>query len=238
VLKDEMMQSGTYVQVKTERTTDGPCDALLQDFVGFADIKLSSMYPRGAVLFAEGQPAGGVYVLCEGRAKVSISSSEGKTVILRMAQPGDLLGANSVLKGLPYEATVETLEGCRIHFVSRQDFIRLLDRSKVARVEVSRSLGNELSDVIARARALLLSKSAAEKLARLLLEWCDELGELTPEGIRLNHGLTQEAIAQMICASRETVSRLFTELKEKQIVRLNGTGIFVRDRAALELIAH
>lgn len=234
------MQSATNLEAEKERTVTSPlpCDALLQDFHGFEDIKLSSIHPRGAVLFAEGQPAGGVYVLCAGRAKVSISSSEGKTVILRIAQPGDLLGVNSVLKGLPYEATVETLERCRIDFVSRADLLRLLDKSKTARVGVSQSLGNELSNVVERARSLLLSQSAAEKLARLLLEWCDEFGELTPKGIRLNHGLTQEEIAQMICASRETVSRLFTELKQKQIVRLNGTGIFVRDREALELIAH
>lgn len=198
---------------------------------------VSKHYPRGAVLFAEGQPAGGVYVLCAGRAKVSISSSEGKTVILRIAQRGDLLGVNSVLKALPYEATVETLERCRIDFVSRADFIKLLDKSKTARVEVSRALGSELSDVVERARSLLLSQSAAEKLARLLLKWCDDLGKPTPQGIRLNHGLTQEEIAQMICTSRETVSRLLTGLRRKQIVRLNGTGIFVRNRAALELVA-
>jgi len=176
-------------------------------------------------------------VLCAGRAKVSISSSEGKTVILRIAQSGDLLGVNSVLKALPYEATVETLERCRIDFVPRADFIKLLDKSKAARVGVSEALGNELSDVVERARSLLLSQSAVEKLARLLLKWCDELGEVRPEGIRVNPGLTQEEIAQMICASRETVTRLLAQLKRKQIVILADSAIFVRNRKALESLA-
>ena len=214
-----------------------PCDSPISQVRGLDDLKVSKYYPRGSVLFVEGQRTRGVYVLCEGRAKVSISSAEGKILLLRIAQAGDLLGVNSVLKGLPYEATVETLERCRIDFVSHVDFIKLLDKSKTARVGVSQALGSELSDVVERARSLLLSQSSAEKLARLLLKWCDDLGKPTPQGIRLNHGLTQEEIAQMICTSRETVSRLLTGLKRKQIVRLNGTGIFVRNRAALELVA-
>lgn len=213
-----------------------PCDSLSPDFLGLDDIKLSSIHPQGTVLFAEGQPAVGVYVLCAGRAKLSISSSEGKTVILRIAQPGDLLGVHSVLRGLPYEATVETLERCRIDFVPRADFIKLLDKSKAARVGVSKVLGDELSELVERARLLLLSQSAQEKLVRLLLRWYDELGEQTAKGTRLIHGFTHEEIGQMICASRETVSRLFTELRRKEIVRLNGTGILVRNRAALEVI--
>ena len=212
-----------------------PCDSLSPDFHGFDGIKVTSVHPRGDVVFAEGQPAAGVYMLCSGRAKVSISSSEGKTVILRIAQPGDLLGVNSVLKGLPYEATVETLERCRIDSVPRAGFIKLLDKSKAARVGVSMALGNELSNMVERSRLLLLSQSAQEKLIRLLLKWYEEFGEPTPNGTRLNHGLTHEEIGQMICASRETVSRLFTELKRKQIVLLNGPGIVVRNRAALEL---
>lgn len=227
------------LEVEKDGTVTGPlpCDSLLPDFREFEEIKVSSVHPRGDVLFAEGQPAGGVYVLCSGRAKVSISSSEGKTLILRIAQPGDLLGVNSVLKGLPYDATVETLDRCRIDFVPRADFIKLLDESKTARVGVSKILGNELSDVVERARLLLLSQTAQEKLVRLLLKWCDELGEPTPEGIRLNHRLTHEEIAQMICGSRETVSRLFAQLKRKQIVRLTASGVFVCNRSALELVS-
>lgn len=229
---------GANLEVENDGTvTDAfPCDSLSPEFLGFEDIKLSSNHPRGAVVFAEGQPAVGVYVLCAGRAKLSISSSDGKTVILRIAQPGDLLGVHSCLKDLPYETTVETLEHCRIDFVPRADFIKLLDKSNAARVGVSKVLADELSELVERARLLLLSQSAREKLVRLLLKWYDELGERTAKGTRLIHGFTHEEIGQMICASRETVSRLFAELKRKQIVRLNGTEILVCNRGALELV--
>jgi CRP/FNR family transcriptional regulator len=221
----------------SSKSAELPCDSPVREGREFENAKISKYYPRGAVLFVEGQRPRGVYILCEGRAKVSISSKEGKTFVLRIAQSGDLLGLNSALTGRPYDATIAALENCRIDFVSRADFTKFLDRSNAARVEVSQALGNELSEVIERARSLLLSQSAGEKLARLLLKWCDELGKVTPQGIRLNHGLTQEEIAQMICASRETVSRLLAELKRKQILRLDSTDIYVRNRTALELIA-
>src|SRR5688572_18135826 len=87
-----------------------PSDSLLKEIHESMNNTLSSLHRRGAVLFSEGQQARGVYVLRAGRAKVSISSSEGKVWILRIAQPGDLLGLNSALKDSPYEATVEAIE--------------------------------------------------------------------------------------------------------------------------------
>jgi CRP/FNR family transcriptional regulator len=212
-------------------------DSLIREIHGSKDIKLSSLHPCGAVLFSEGQQARGVYVLRAGRAKVSISSSEGKVLILRIAHSGNLLGMNSALKGSPYDATVETLEPCHTDFISRTDFIALLDRSKKARIGLSDALSRELTELAEHIRSLLLPKSTREKLARLLLKWCDESGEARPEGISVNPGLTHEEIAQMICASRETVTRLFAELKRKRIVSLAHNAILVRDVKALESLS-
>jgi CRP/FNR family transcriptional regulator len=215
-----------------------PCHLLSQDLQGLQDVKLSSIHPRGDILFAEGQPAHGVFLLSSGRVKISVASAEGKTMILRVARPGDLLGVNAVLQDRPFEATAQAIDRCRIDFIPRSDFVKLMDKSKTARVGVSMALCSELSESLERTRSLLLSQSTAEKLARFLLKWCEDFGEPINNEIRLNHGLTQEEIAQMICASRETVSRLFAELKRKEVVRVNGVGIFVRNRAALEAIAN
>jgi CRP/FNR family transcriptional regulator, cyclic AMP receptor protein len=216
---------------------EGPCDFPISEVRGLANVKVSKYYPRGSVLFAEGQRPRGVYLLCEGRAKVSIASAEGRTLVLRIAEAGDLLGVNSVLTSRPSGATVETLERCRIGFVSREDFLKVLDRDKKAYLEVAHALSNTLSGVMEHARLLLLSQSAAEKLARLLVRWCDERGKRTAQGIRINSGFTHEEIAQMICASRETVTRLLGEFKQKNIVSLVGNAIFVRNRKALESVA-
>ena len=212
-------------------------DSLWELFVGLENIRLTSIYPRSAVVFAQGQSPEGVYLLRAGRAKVSLSSAQGKTIILRVVQAGAVLGVNSVLKDVPYDVSVETLERSRIDFVSRSDFMRVLEKSESTRPGVAHLLADELSDMVEQLRSLLLSQSAAEKLARLLLRWSDQQVDTARAESRLNLGLTHEEIAQMICASRETVTRLFAELRRKQIVRFANGTIVVRDRNALELLA-
>jgi CRP/FNR family transcriptional regulator len=228
-LEDNEGSNGSAAQV--------PCDSRISEVRGLDNLKLSGYYPRGSVLFVEGQRPRGVYVLCEGRAKVSIASAEGKTLILRIAQPGDLLGINATLTDRPYGATVATLEGCRIDFISREDLVKLLDRDKRACLGVAQALSRKLSGVIEHTRLLFLSQSASEKLARLLVRWCDELGKRTAQGVQINSGLTHEEMAQMICASRETVTRVLGDFKRKHIVSLVGNAIFVRNRKALESLA-
>ena len=216
---------------------DGPCDSPISEVRGLDNLKVGKYYPRGSVLFVEGQQPRGVYVLCEGSAKVSIASAEGKILVLRIAQSGDLLGMNATLIGQPYGATAETLERCRIDFISRADLLKLLDRDKKAYLGVAQSLSSKLTRLVEHTRLLFLSQSASEKLARLLVRWCDELGKRTPQGIRIASGLTHEEMAQMICSSRETVTRVLSEFRRKRIVNLAGNAILVRNRKALESVA-
>jgi len=214
-----------------------PCESPIGEARRLNNVKLSKYYPRGSVLFVEGQRPGGVYVLCQGRAKVSIASAQGKTLILRIAQPGDVLGMNATLTGEPYGATVETLERCRIDFIGREELLKLLARDKTACLDVAQALSRKLTGVVEHTRLLFLSRSASEKLARLLLRWCDEHGKRTARGIQINFGLTHEEMAQMICASRETVTRVLGEFKRKDIVSFTAKRVFVRNRKALESLA-
>jgi len=216
---------------------EGPCASPISEVRGLDSVRVGKFYPRGSIVFIEGQPPRGIYVLCEGRAKVSISSAQGKTLVLRIAHPGDLLGINSTLTGQPYGATVATLVRSRIEFIAREDLLRLLDRDKQACLGLAQALSNKLIGVVDHTRMLFLSNSASEKLARLLVKWCDENGKRTSQGIRINPGLTHEEMAQMICASRETVTRLFADLKRKRIVSFGDNAIFIRNRKALELAA-
>ena len=214
-----------------------PCDSPISELRGLDILKVSKYYKRRSVLFVEGQKPQGVYVLCEGRAKVSITSAEGKTLVLRIAQAGELLGINATLTGQPYGTTVETLERCRIDFIAREHLLKLLDRDKRFYVGVALALSRKLNNVVDHNRLLFLSQSAPEKLARLLVKWCDEHGKRTAQGIRISIGLTHEEIAQMICTSRETVTRVLGEFKRRHIVHLVDHSILVRNRKALESMA-
>jgi CRP/FNR family cyclic AMP-dependent transcriptional regulator len=218
-------------------TQQYPRDSLLNQLRGLSQSTFTKDYPRGSVLFAEGENARGVYVLSEGRAKVSISSAEGKTLVLRVAQPGELLGINATLTGLAYGATVKTLDDCRVDFIPREQFLKLLDRDNRIYVDVALVLSHKVNCLVEQARLLFLCHTAAEKLARLLVNWCDDLGQRTPHGIRIDLRLTHEEMAQMICSSRETVTRLLSDLKQQRILSLPNNAILIRNRQALEALA-
>lgn len=191
---------------------------------------LNSLHGRGRVLFAEGEPARGVYILRTGRAAVSISSSEGRVVFLRMAQAGDVLGLNSVLRNRPYDTTIKTLEPCRTDFVSRVELVELMQQSSAGAYAILRILSQELTELTDRAKLLLLPQTVSGRLARLLLEWSKD------NGSRLDRVLTHEEIAQMICTSRETVTRLLATLTRQQVITITSDSILIRDRLALEKI--
>jgi len=214
-----------------------PFVSALSELRGLDEAKVTKYHPRGSVLFVEGQMPRGVYILCEGRAKISITSPEGKTLVLRIAQPGDVLGINSALTGEPHSATVQTLERSRVDFIPLTDLLRLLDRDKRIYAAVAQALSRKLSSVVDHTRLLFLSQSAAEKLARLMVKWCEEGDNGTSHGIRIFNGLTHEEIAQMICTSRETVTRLLGDFKRRHLVSLVGTAIVIRNRKALEALA-
>jgi len=193
---------------------------------------LNSLHVRGRVLFAEGEPVRGVYILRTGRATVSISSSQGRVVMLRLAQAGDVLGLNSTVRNCPYDTTVKILEPCRVDFIPRAKLIELMRQDSVAAHAILNLLSRELTELTDRAKLLLLPQTVSGRLGRLLLEWGNEHG--STESMRLDKLLTHEEIAQMICSTRETVTRLLGTLARQRVIHVTADSIVIRDRRALE----
>jgi CRP/FNR family transcriptional regulator len=214
-----------------------PFNSPLRAVPGIDRVARSRIYPRGAVVFREGSAAHGVYVLSSGRAKISISSADGKKIIIRIAKGGDILGLYAGLTGRPFEATAEMLEGGRVDFISRQDLLNLLSRQNGYSLELLEVFSRQFSELIDHTRMLALSESALEKLAHLIARWGRDFGERTPDGVCVRIYLTQEEIAQIIGASRETVTRLFSALKRDGIVHVKRDLMWIRDSAALASLA-
>ena len=233
------MPSAQHVEIDepSGAPANGDLHSLLREMRASNISNLNSLHGRGKILFAEGEPARGVYILRTGKASVSISSSEGRLVILRMAQAGDVLGLNSVVRNSSYDATVKTLEPCRTDFISRAEVIELMRKSEAGTQAMLKILSDEVTVLTDRARSLLLPQTASARLAKLLLEWCKENGRDDSNAVRIEKVFTQEEIAQMICSSRETVTRLLATLSRRQIIRVLSDCILIRDRAALETLA-
>jgi CRP/FNR family transcriptional regulator len=199
-------------------------------------ITSASSYPKGATLFVEGQAARGVFIVCAGRVKLSTSSMDGRTLIVRISEPGELLGLPATVTGKPYELTADVLEPTQANFISRTDFLSFLREHGEVALRVAQQLGETYHSAVVEMRSIGLSHSAAEKLARFVLDWCAHHGDGKVE-IRAQLTLTHEEIGQMIGASRETVTRLFGDFKRKQLLQIKGSTLILRNKAEMEILA-
>jgi CRP/FNR family transcriptional regulator, cyclic AMP receptor protein len=206
--------------------------AVVKDFDA---VRSTSAYPPGSLLFLEKQDARGVFVLCAGQVKLSISSSGGKTLILRIAKPGEILGLMSVISGNPYEVTAETIHPCQVAYVRRDDFLRFMTKHPEVYQGVVKQLTSLYDGACEQLRTVGLSASAPERLARLLLQWSAG-GKQTQQGTQFTMPLTHEEMGEFVGTTRETVTRTLSEFKNKNFVILQGSTMMISNRAALETI--
>ena len=198
-----------------------------------SEITGSATYPKGATLFVEGQAARGVFVLCSGHVKLSTSSADGKTLILRISEPGDLLGLPATISGRAYEVTAEVIEPTQANFISRNDFLSFLREHGEAALRVAQELSETYQSAFAEMRTIGLSHSAGEKLARFVLDL--SANHKSENGsVKFTLTLTHEEISQMIGASRETVTRLFADFKKKNLLQIKGSTVTIKDKLGLE----
>lgn len=199
----------------------------------FEEVKYTSSYPADAVLFVEGQVPRGVYLLCKGRVKLTMTSPDGKALILHIAEPGELIGANNAMSGTPYELSAEMLEPCQVNFIKREAFLRLVHDHPEICAHVTHQLSHDYQAACFQIRSLGLSRTASEKIVRFLLEAAVK-GKETNQGIRMNLALTHEEIAQVVGVSRETVTRTLAELRRKTLIATKGSTVMIRNKPALE----
>jgi CRP/FNR family cyclic AMP-dependent transcriptional regulator len=192
-------------------------------------------YPGGSVLFMEGQQARGAFVLCSGKVKLSTTSREGKILILKMASPGEVLGLSAVISNRRYEVTATTSAPCRVNFIHAEALVAFLRRHGEAGLRAAQAVSKEYQDGCLDIQEILMAPSSAGKLAKLLLSWTN--GHNADQEVRVRTVLTHEEMAQMIGSSRETVTRVLSDLKKKQLIRLEGSTLVIRDRMRLEQLA-
>lgn len=199
-------------------------------------IKVTAVYPKSALICLEGQDPRGIFILCKGRAKLTTTSPEGKSIILRIAEPGEVIGLSAVLSGSPYEATAEIIEAGQANFISQADFLQFISDYSEVGLRAATQLTRNCKCAYDEIRSIGLSRSAPEKLARLILKWSlsSTSQDARPSGNSIRVTLTQEEIGQLISSSRETVSRTLAEFRGKGWIRTKGIAWTILDRKALE----
>ena len=193
-------------------------------------ISSAATYPRGAILFAEGQKPRGVLVICNGRVKLSTTSANGKSIIVQVAEAGAIVGLPGTISGKPYELTAEALEPLQANFIPRDAFLQFLRQHGEAALRVTEMLNQIYYATLAEVRCLGLSVKAC-RLARFLL---DQPTSPWQNNVRTTLTLTHDEIAEIIGSSRETVTRLFTNFKREGYIEVHGSTVMFTNRPSLE----
>jgi len=195
--------------------------------------------PARAILFMEGDAPRGAHLISQGHIKLTVSSQEGRVLIIRVIDPGEILGLHNCISGAPYEMTAQTLQSTRVCFVKRDDLLRLLRSSSEACMAAAQRLSRTCHDAYSQVGSIKFSHSASEKLARFLLTLATDSSTENDgsDVLRVEMDLTHDEIAQAIGASRETVTRALATFRRKQLANLTRSTLLVKNRAGLEKIA-
>jgi CRP/FNR family transcriptional regulator, cyclic AMP receptor protein len=201
----------------------------------FQQIKFTLAYPEGATLFVEGQACRGIYILCKGRVKLSTTSSQGHTLILKIAQPGEVLGLNASVSKIPHQTTAETGQPCQLNFAKRDDFLAFLSQHSEATMQAAIHLSRDCQEAYQHLRSFV-KHSAPQRIARLMLDWShEEARTRTARGVKV--ALTHEEIGQIIGMSRETVTRTLADFRKHHIAVLHGSTLLIENMPALQQLA-
>lgn len=199
-------------------------------------IRNAARYQKGAVLFLKGQQPRGAFVLCKGRAKLSVGTIDGRTIISEIVEEGEALGLAASVSGTPYEATAEALERCQVIFLERNALLHLMRQQNEFCLRIAEYLSEKYRSACQEIRARSVPQLAGNKLAKLLIG-CAVGNGATREARRIRLPVTHEEIAGMIGTARETVTRLLGDFKRKGLIQQKGSMLVIRDRIALEALA-
>jgi CRP/FNR family transcriptional regulator, polysaccharide utilization system transcription regulator len=204
----------------------GNCDASLDHL---EEHKSCSYFKKNQPLFIEGSFPRGVYCLNQGKVKVFARGDEGKEQIIHIAKEGEIIGFRAMFSGDMYKVSATALEDANICFISKDDFLDMIDTNATLRNGIMKELSKELGD-----RAVFITnmaqKSVRERLASALIILDDVYS-----GEQIN--LTREDMANFVGTATETLIRLLKDLKEEGVIEIHTRKLEIVDKDKLMKIA-
>lgn len=204
-----------------------------------ASVSSTATYRRKTKLFVEGEKPRGIFILRTGSAKLTTCSTVGKTIIIRLAEPGDVLGLNAVVSNRPYGVTAEMMATGRVDFIPRDSLLRLMKANEDFAFVVAEQLSASYYPLYDTVRSFGLATHPVERVAKLLLAWTtprDNDGSAGDRSFKLP--LTHQEIADNIGSTRQTVTKIFSELRRNRLLGSQGGELVIMNRLELQRIVH
>lgn len=190
-------------------------------------------FARGDVLFHEGDPGDRLFVIRSGKIKLGRRSSDGRENLLSIQGPGEMFGELSLFDPGPRTATATVVADAELVELAHTDLVAWLELHPKVAKHLLKALAHRLRRTN-EALADLVFSDVPGRVAKALLDLATRFGEPTDEGVRVAHDLTQEELAQLVGASRETVNKALADFAARGWVRREGRAVVLLDADRLE----
>jgi CRP/FNR family cyclic AMP-dependent transcriptional regulator len=183
---------------------------------------------KGSILFKEGDDGEHLYIIIDGKLKLGTSSGDGRENLLSILGPGEMFGELSLFDPGPRTSTATAVTDAKLLSLSHEKVIPWLKQNP----EVSLQLLTRLSQRLRRTNEAvgdLVFSDVPGRVAKALIDLGDRFGKTTPEGLLVNHDLTQEELAQLVGASRETVNKALADFAGRGWLKLDGRSVLIAD---------
>jgi len=189
--------------------------------------------PRGEVLFHEGERGDRLYVIERGKIKLGRRSNDGRENLLAVLGPGEMFGELSLFDPGPRTATATVVADARLQELGHPDLVAWLQSNPTVAKHLLQALARRLRRPN-EALADLVFSDVPGRVAKSLLDLSTRFGEQVDDGLRVAHDLTQEELAQLVGASRETVNKALADFAARGWVRREGRAVVLLDVDRLE----
>lgn len=193
-------------------------------------------FKKKEIIFSEGDPSDWLYIVEEGKVKITKVSHEGREIILEIISPTELFGGIAVVRGFPYPANAVAMEDVLLVRISRSNLMRILDTFPAVMFCMAQNIGERLRDSHNALKDIALER-VESRIASLLLKLASKAGLDAPEGRAIDMKLTKQDIAEMVGTTVETSIRTMSKLKKIGAVSEKGGRIVIKDAARLSALA-
>jgi len=191
---------------------------------GILDVHLD----RGERLFAEGDTGDKLYIILSGKIKLTKAAPDGRENLLSVHGPGEMFGELSLFDPIPRTSSASAVTNTRLAAIAHDDLRTWLSSRPEVAMHLLQALAQRLRR-INEVKADLVFTDVPGRVAKALLDLADRFGVLTPDGIQVNHDLTQEELAQLVGASRETVNKALADFAARGWIQLAAKSVLVTD---------
>lgn len=200
-------------------------DEIIEKLVSLGRIK---EYDKDAIIFLENETGNAMFIIIEGKVKVSRVSDDGREVILSILDEADFFGEMALLDGQARSANIIAIEKSKLFIIQRKDFIDLLAQHPNVSVSLLQELTKRIRIADMKIKSLSL-KDAEGKVASVILQLADDMGKIRHGAVEIERLPMQQDLANMAGTSRETISRVMNTFKKKGFIELDGNKLKIMD---------